>query len=101
MNEDSPVQGDQADAGANGQAPLLQAEHVQLYFPIKYGVLVDRTVGVVARERLLVCPAVADVDQLPDECAVGVAERDVVELAEKSDGRRSVGLRARCVREIK
>ena len=47
VNEDSPVQGAQADAGANGQTPLLQAEHVQLYFPIKYGVLVDRTVGVV------------------------------------------------------
>jgi oligopeptide/dipeptide ABC transporter ATP-binding protein len=47
VTEDSPVQGDQADAGANGQTPLLQAEHVQLYFPIKYGVLVDRTVGVV------------------------------------------------------
>ena len=47
MTEDSPVQGAQADAGANGQTPLLQAEHVQLYFPIKYGVLVDRTVGVV------------------------------------------------------
>ena len=44
MNEDSPVQ---ADPGANGQQPLLQAEHVQLYFPIKYGLLVDRTVGVV------------------------------------------------------
>ena len=39
MTEDSPVQGAQADAGANGQTPLLQAEHVQLYFPIKYGVL--------------------------------------------------------------
>ena len=47
MTEDSPVQGGQANAGANGQTPLLQAEHVQLYFPIKYGVLVDRTVGFV------------------------------------------------------
>ena len=44
MNEDSPVQ---ADPGANGQPPLLQAEHLQLYFPIKYGVLIDRTVGAV------------------------------------------------------
>ncbi len=42
MNDQS-----QAGPGDAGQAPLLQAEHVQLYFPIKYGVLVDRTVGVV------------------------------------------------------
>jgi oligopeptide/dipeptide ABC transporter ATP-binding protein len=32
---------------ADGQGPLLEAEHVQLYFPIKSGVLIDRTVGVV------------------------------------------------------
>ena len=25
--------------------PLLEAEHVKLYFPIKTGVLIDRTVG--------------------------------------------------------
>jgi oligopeptide/dipeptide ABC transporter ATP-binding protein len=31
---------------ANGQ-PLLEVDHVQLYFPIKQGVLIDRTVGVV------------------------------------------------------
>jgi oligopeptide/dipeptide ABC transporter ATP-binding protein len=30
---------------ATGKAPLLEAEHVQLYFPIKQGVLIDRTVG--------------------------------------------------------
>ncbi|HET8977455.1 MAG TPA: oligopeptide/dipeptide ABC transporter ATP-binding protein [Solirubrobacteraceae bacterium] len=35
------------DAGGNGKAPLLEAEHVQLYFPIKQGVLIDRTIGVV------------------------------------------------------
>jgi oligopeptide/dipeptide ABC transporter ATP-binding protein len=29
------------------EKPLLEAEHVQLYFPIKQGVLIDRTVGVV------------------------------------------------------
>ena len=28
-----------------GSAPLLEAEHVQLYFPIKQGVLIDRTIG--------------------------------------------------------
>jgi oligopeptide/dipeptide ABC transporter ATP-binding protein len=35
------------EAATDGQAPLLEAEHVQLYFPIKSGVLIDRTVGVV------------------------------------------------------
>jgi oligopeptide/dipeptide ABC transporter ATP-binding protein len=30
---------------ADGQQPLLQAEHVQLYFPIKSGGLIGRTVG--------------------------------------------------------
>ena len=45
MNDDSQVQ---AGPGAGSQPPpLLQAEHVQLYFPIKSGVLFDRTVGVV------------------------------------------------------
>jgi oligopeptide/dipeptide ABC transporter ATP-binding protein len=29
------------------EKPMLEAEHVQLYFPIKQGVLIDRTVGVV------------------------------------------------------
>ena len=47
MNESTPGQGAQAGPEGNGQTPLLQAEHVQLYYPIKYGVLVDRTVGVV------------------------------------------------------
>jgi oligopeptide/dipeptide ABC transporter ATP-binding protein len=32
-------------AGVNGDGPLLEAEHVQLYFPVKQGVLLDRTVG--------------------------------------------------------
>jgi oligopeptide/dipeptide ABC transporter ATP-binding protein len=31
--------------GGNGRAPLLEVEHLQLYFPIKSGLLVDRTVG--------------------------------------------------------
>jgi oligopeptide/dipeptide ABC transporter ATP-binding protein len=35
----------EATPPANGKAPLLEAEHVQLYFPIKQGVLIDRTVG--------------------------------------------------------
>jgi peptide/nickel transport system ATP-binding protein len=30
---------------AGGKAPLLEADHVQLYFPIKQGVLIDRTIG--------------------------------------------------------
>jgi oligopeptide/dipeptide ABC transporter ATP-binding protein len=32
-------------AGGNGRAPLLEVEHLQLYFPIKAGVLIDRTVA--------------------------------------------------------
>jgi oligopeptide/dipeptide ABC transporter ATP-binding protein len=44
VNEDAPVQ---AGPGAGRQPPLLQAEHVQLYFPIRYGVLIGRTVGAV------------------------------------------------------
>ena len=32
---------------ADGQRPLLQAEHVQLYFPIKSGGLIGRTIGAV------------------------------------------------------
>jgi oligopeptide/dipeptide ABC transporter ATP-binding protein len=35
----------EAAAPANGSAPLLEADHVQLYFPIKQGVLIDRTIG--------------------------------------------------------
>jgi oligopeptide/dipeptide ABC transporter ATP-binding protein len=31
----------------NEQVPLLEADHVQLYFPIKQGLLIDRTIGVV------------------------------------------------------
>jgi len=34
-----------AGARADGQQPLLQAEHVQLYFPVKSGDLIGRTVG--------------------------------------------------------
>jgi oligopeptide/dipeptide ABC transporter ATP-binding protein len=44
VNDDSQVQ---AGPAATGQPPLLQAEHVQLHYPIRYGVLIDRTVGVV------------------------------------------------------
>jgi peptide/nickel transport system ATP-binding protein len=32
-------------APAGAKAPLLEADHVQLYFPIKQGVLIDRTIG--------------------------------------------------------
>jgi oligopeptide/dipeptide ABC transporter ATP-binding protein len=31
--------------GGNGRAPLLAVQHLQLYFPIKAGVLIDRTVA--------------------------------------------------------
>jgi peptide/nickel transport system ATP-binding protein len=30
-----------------GKQPLLQVEHVQLHFPVKQGVLIDRTIGLV------------------------------------------------------
>jgi oligopeptide/dipeptide ABC transporter ATP-binding protein len=43
VSTDTPTT--QPEAKANGKAPLLEAEHVQLYFPIKQGVLIDRTVG--------------------------------------------------------
>src|SRR5206468_6849185 len=35
----------QADATANGGRPLLEVEHAQLYFPVKEGILIGRTVG--------------------------------------------------------
>jgi oligopeptide/dipeptide ABC transporter ATP-binding protein len=44
MSEDSQVTG---AAMAEGARTLLRAEHMKLYFPVKQGVLVDRTVGVV------------------------------------------------------
>ena len=44
MSTDAPTT-EPKPAAANGKAPLLEAEHVQLYFPIKQGVLIDRTVG--------------------------------------------------------
>jgi oligopeptide/dipeptide ABC transporter ATP-binding protein len=34
-------------APADGGQPLLEAEHVELHFPIKQGLLIDRTIGVV------------------------------------------------------
>jgi oligopeptide/dipeptide ABC transporter ATP-binding protein len=35
----------QADPGSNGQHAMLEVEHAQLYFPVRAGVLVDRTVA--------------------------------------------------------
>ena len=43
MSTDAPKT--EPKATANGKAPMLEAEHVKLYFPIKQGVLIDRTVG--------------------------------------------------------
>jgi oligopeptide/dipeptide ABC transporter ATP-binding protein len=34
-----------APASSDGQAPLVEADHLKLYFPIKKGVLIDRTIG--------------------------------------------------------
>jgi oligopeptide/dipeptide ABC transporter ATP-binding protein len=41
----SPDTSVKTEAGAGADAPLLEAEHLQLYFPIKHGVLLDRTIG--------------------------------------------------------
>ncbi len=35
----------EAATPAGDKAPMLEADHVQLYFPIKKGVLIDRTIG--------------------------------------------------------
>jgi len=34
-----------SEAASNGKTPLLEADHVKLYFPVRTGVLVDRTVA--------------------------------------------------------
>jgi oligopeptide/dipeptide ABC transporter ATP-binding protein len=44
LTENKPIA---AGLQPNGQQPLLQAEHVQLYFPVKSGNLIGRTVGAV------------------------------------------------------
>jgi len=36
-----------AEGSRNGGAPLVEVEHLKLYFPIKKGVLIDRTIGYV------------------------------------------------------
>ena len=47
MSEDSTTAAPEPGRAtkAKGDVPMLEAEHVQLYFPIKQGVLIDRTVG--------------------------------------------------------
>src|SRR6202042_1921512 len=35
----------EAATPADAKGPMLEADHVQLYFPIKKGVLIDRTIG--------------------------------------------------------
>jgi oligopeptide/dipeptide ABC transporter ATP-binding protein len=42
----SAAQGSETPAKSNGK-PLLEVDHVQLLFPIKQGILIDRTIGVV------------------------------------------------------
>ncbi|MGH3278828.1 MAG: ATP-binding cassette domain-containing protein, partial [Trebonia sp.] len=43
MNGVNPARAGQGD----GRVPLLRAEHVQLHFPVRQGVVIDRTIGVV------------------------------------------------------
>ncbi len=58
-------QASEPETPAGEREPLLEADHVQLYFPIKQGVLFDRTVGVVH--------AVDDVSlRLPEGQTLGV-----------------------------
>jgi oligopeptide/dipeptide ABC transporter ATP-binding protein len=45
VSTDTPATEAQAPAG--GKTPMLEADHVKLYFPIKQGVLIDRIVGYV------------------------------------------------------
>jgi peptide/nickel transport system ATP-binding protein len=79
----------QPAATTNGKAPLLEAEHVKLYFPIKQGVLIDRTVGHVH--------AVDDVSMHLNEgetmgivgesgCGKSTLARTFVRLLEPTDG---------------
>jgi peptide/nickel transport system ATP-binding protein len=41
----SAIEGTEVSAGTDGQAPLIEALHLKLYFPIKQGILIDRTIG--------------------------------------------------------
>jgi oligopeptide/dipeptide ABC transporter ATP-binding protein len=43
MSTETPPK--ETETKRNGKAPMLEADHVQLYFPIKQGVLIDRTIG--------------------------------------------------------
>jgi oligopeptide/dipeptide ABC transporter ATP-binding protein len=74
---------------SNGNAPLLEAEHVKLHFPIKQGILIDRTIGVVH--------AVDDVSVTLEEgqtlgivgesgCGKSTFARCIVRLLEPTDG---------------
>jgi oligopeptide/dipeptide ABC transporter ATP-binding protein len=53
----------------DGGEPLLEAEHVQLYFPVKKGILVDRTIGFV---------------HAVDDCSVALREGETLGIVGES-----------------
>ena len=44
MTIEDPVQSIEPTPSANGQ-PLLEAEHLKIYFPIRKGLIIDRKIG--------------------------------------------------------
>jgi oligopeptide/dipeptide ABC transporter ATP-binding protein len=52
-----------------GGEPLLEAEHVQLYFPVKKGILIDRTIGYV---------------HAVDDCSVALREGETLGIVGES-----------------